>query len=231
MMYNDLICVLQEEYHEQKKSIPLDALAELEHSVLRMAANLPASSLPEFAVHILPSLRPDTPLPVLVALLCALFSWNFQEKLLEMISAWIQSVLRPTSPDNEEKIEGIPIYLIFLADTGTGSEEEELHIEECKFGFSLLDLIFTNDELRAHVLSSTECVSTIINTLHCFIPKIEKRLQSVHEEGGIQIPDQLLLASVDLYYRFLLHVVVLSPGEARVFHVILLTLVSISKNC
>eukprot|EP01127_Copromyxa_protea_P019121 TRINITY_DN6126_c1_g1_i3.p1 TRINITY_DN6126_c1_g1~~TRINITY_DN6126_c1_g1_i3.p1 ORF type:complete len:519 (+),score=78.09 TRINITY_DN6126_c1_g1_i3:999-2555(+) len=197
-MYNDLVCDLELESEENPGNFPFeDALSELKHSVLRMASNLPASSISTFAAHVLPSLRPYTPTPVLVALLSALFSWDFHEQFVKMISTWITNM---RTGQHEEEIEG---------------SEEEIFLEEGKFALSLLDIIFSHAELRTSLMSNVECVSLIIHSLHPFMENIEERLQSDEENDSEgTIPDQLLLATLDLYYRFMLHVTC-SSSEAE----------------
>lgn len=212
MMYSDLIGEVEAEIDENPGNTPLaDTFAELKHSVLKMASNLPASSLPNFVACVLPSLRPYTPVPVLIALLSALFSWNLQGQLIKMITSWIAN-LNHLSPE-----EGRNWLLLDTNGLELGSEDDLL-LEESKFGLSLLDLIFNNDELRTSLLSNIESITLIINTLHPFMPKIEARLSSKNiytDEDSGAIPDQLLLATLELYYRFMMHVVSLSNDEVR----------------
>lgn len=86
--------------------------------------------------------------------------------------------------------------------------EEDPRLEEAKFGVSLLDMIFSDTGLRTSLMSSPESISSVIHSLYPFIRIIENCLSD--EDGylvsELQIPHQLLLATLDLYYRLMLHV-------------------------
>jgi hypothetical protein len=201
-MYDDLVLPLELELEQDPLNHDLDvALAELKHSILRIAASLPASSIPNFAAKAIPSLRPYTPKPVLIALLSALFSWNFHEQLFQMISSWITNL---STGRDEPLDEGKPYHLLQLP-TLVGSEDL---IEETKFGLSLLDMIFENSELRASLISNASSISSVIHSLYPHIRIIESRLTWKDEHSFLShnIPDSILLATVDLYYRLMMHV-------------------------
>jgi hypothetical protein len=184
-MYQDLVLDLLED-----PEVPSPLVKNMEHSILKMAgfASSAVSSLPGFASAVMPSLRPGTPPDVLSALLSALFGWDLKEKLISMIVQWISSSL-----------EG--------DDEGEDSRDEDCQptaTESALFGLSLLDIILSEVPLRSSLLSSAECVTSLIEALHPFMNVLEARLAEGCEEA--RISDHVMLMASEIYYRLLLHV-------------------------
>lgn len=179
-------------------SVPEPLVKVIEHAILKMAGFVSSavSSLPGFASAVMPSLRPGTPPDVLSALMHALFGWNLKQKLVGMV---VSLVAEPLFGEN---------------DTDSGEEDQCSSIESAMFGLSLVDLILRDDGLRSGLLSDGECVVPLIEALHAYMGAIEARLQ-VDEA---QLPDQLMLLALDLYYRLLLHVAAISEETVLVFH-------------
>lgn len=184
-------------------SVPEATVKCIEHAILKMAgfASAAVSSLPGFASLVMPSLRPDTPPDVLSALISALFGWKLKDKLVGMVVAWI------SNPLEEE------------GDKGSEDEEGPSNIESALFGFSLLDIILKEDPLRNDLLADSNCITAIINALHPYTSVVESRLR--HENRVI--PDQLMLMSLELYYRLLLHIAALSDEPVCYFYLTVLT--------
>lgn len=166
---------------------------EIEHSILKLAgfATTSVSSLPGFAAVVMPSLRPDTSPDVLSALLSALFGWNLKKKLIDMMCSWISE---PLGEDTDVQPD----------------DDQPTATESAFFGLTLLNIILKDDHLRNQLLSDSNLVTSIIAALHPYMNVTESRLRSASDCDESKLPDSLILQSVELYYRSLVHIAAIS---------------------